>query len=108
MTEQEHLLACLAEECAEIQQHVGKALRFGIDDTDPTIPDAATERELIVAELSDLYAVVELLTDRLILPSSGYNHQAIQRKKDKVRKFFKYARERGALSLQTVSEGKEQ
>jgi hypothetical protein len=97
MNRQEHLLACLAEECAEIQQHVGKALRFGIYDRDPTISNAKTERDLIVTELQDLYGVVELLSEHKILPLS-YDRNAVQRKKDKVIKFMDYAREHGALA----------
>lgn len=31
MNKAEHLLTCLAEECAEIQQAVSKALRFGVE-----------------------------------------------------------------------------
>jgi len=31
----EHLLVCLAEECAEVGQAVGKALRFGLKDSPP-------------------------------------------------------------------------
>ncbi len=31
MNKTEYLLVCLAEECAEIQQAVDKALRFGLD-----------------------------------------------------------------------------
>jgi len=32
MNRTEHLLVCLAEECAEVGQAVAKALRFGLDD----------------------------------------------------------------------------
>jgi hypothetical protein len=31
MNRTEHLLVCLAEECGEVIQSVGKALRFGLD-----------------------------------------------------------------------------
>jgi len=96
MTVQEHLLSCLVEECAEISHRACKALRFGIDDTDPTIPGAPTERLMIWQELNDLFAVVELLREQEILPL-GCDWTAIRAKKDKVKKFMDYARERGAL-----------
>ena len=35
MNKQEYLLTCLSEECAEIQQAVSKALRFGLDNYNP-------------------------------------------------------------------------
>jgi hypothetical protein len=35
INETDHLLACLAEECAEVSQRVMKALRFGINEIQP-------------------------------------------------------------------------
>lgn len=93
---QRYLLACLAEECAEVTQRIGKALRFGIDDADPTIPDAPTERVLIKSELTDLLAVVEMLMQHDIL-ASGWDRNAIREKKVKVQRFAEYARARGML-----------
>lgn len=97
MTVQEHLLTCLIEECAEVSHRACKALRFGIDDSDPTIENARTERVMLKQELTDLFAVVELLFDQSILPD-GFDRDAAREKKKKVRKFMDYARERGALS----------
>ena len=48
---QNHLLACIGEECGELQQAVGKALRFGLD----------TEKENnIKREFIDLLGVMDL------------------------------------------------
>jgi len=58
MNKTEHLLACLSEECAEVQQEVGKALRFGIDDKWKDNPTNATS---LAYEFCDLLAVFELL-----------------------------------------------
>jgi hypothetical protein len=98
MTTQEHLLTCLAEECAEIQHRVCKALRFGIDDIDPTTaaPDAKTERSLIKEEVTDLIAVAQLLVEEGILPD-GFDPAWTEKKKAKVRRFMEYAKTRGAL-----------
>lgn len=35
MNTTEHLLVVLGEECAEVQQNIAKALRFGLDDHHP-------------------------------------------------------------------------
>ena len=64
MTEQEHLLTCLMEECAEVQQAVSKALRFGLNDS---YKDYGVNRERIEDELCDLAGVLELLYDRKII-----------------------------------------
>jgi len=59
MTNQEHLLACLSEECAEVIKNVNKALRFGLEDRHPDKTE--TNFELISHELNDVYGVIELL-----------------------------------------------
>jgi NTP pyrophosphatase (non-canonical NTP hydrolase) len=48
---QNHLLACIGEECGELQQAVGKALRFGL------VPDKTPD---IRREFSDLLGVMDL------------------------------------------------
>jgi len=106
----EHLLTVLIEECAEIQKRATKALRFGIDDHDPTFKDSKTERERLDDELHDLFAVIEMLADRGALmrgsrpsiPSLSsvvLDREKIRAKKDKVSRFFEYARERGCLEI---------
>lgn len=93
MNKQEHLLACLAEECAEIQQAVGKALRFGINnDYRETTP-----AEDIARECCDLLAVIELLEEAGIIKKAATN-EAIQRKKEKVKAYMEYAKNYGTLS----------
>lgn len=81
MNRTEHLLACLAEECAEVQHAVAKALRFGLDDGYPGA--ASTNAQDIAREFIDVLAVMEMLEEsgaieRLLDP------QAIDRKKDRV------------------------
>ncbi len=95
MNQVEHLLSCLSEECAEVSQRVSKALRFGLFEVQPG--QDLTNSERIVLEFTDLLAVVEMLTDigalsQVALPG------AIEQKKEKIRKFMKYAAEEcGAL-----------
>ena len=54
MNKTEHLLACLAEECAEVQHAVAKALRFGLDDGYPGA--ASTNAQDIAREFADVLA----------------------------------------------------
>lgn len=92
----EHLLTCLAEECAEIQKAVTKSLRFGLDDRKPQ--GLTTNLEDIAIELTDMLAVVELLNE--IEPGIRpiIERHVVEAKKDKVRRFMEYAKDRGTLA----------
>lgn len=70
-----HLLACIGEECGEVQQLVGKSLRFGIQDHHPET--AAQNWAELVNEVHDLVAVYELLCMRM--------GQSIEFNRDKMR-----------------------
>lgn len=93
MTETEHLLVCLAEECAEIQHAVGKALRFGPQDDFK----ATTPAENIARECCDMIAVIEMLEEAGVIEKTG-SIQAIEQKKARVRHYMEYARAHGALT----------
>lgn len=89
----EYLLVKLAEECAEVQQRVTKALTFTLDEVQPGQEES--NRERIAQELDDLLAVVEMLKDAHVLRDKSL--EAMFKKKLKVRKFMDYSRERGTL-----------
>lgn len=93
MTEDEHLLSCLAEECSEVAQRVSKALRFGLNEIQPGQP--LTNAQRLSIELTDLYAVREMLLDQGLIPE--LDPVAITEKKAKVKKFMEYARELGTI-----------
>jgi len=97
MNKKEHLLTCLMEECAEIQKAAAKALRFGLDDHAPN--SDSTNAEDIAAEVIDLAAVVEMLTEEKFIPNICDIDLkiAIKKKKEKVNKYMDYAKERGTL-----------
>jgi len=96
MNQVEHLLSCLSEECAEVSQRASKALRFGLLEVQPG--QLLTNSERIVAELVDLQAIIEMLIE---IEAIQYDivRSEIDRKKEKVKKFMKYAAEEcGALT----------
>lgn len=52
MTREEHLLVIIAEECVEIAKNATKALRFGLHECGPGVPD--TNARLMCLECADL------------------------------------------------------
>lgn len=54
-------LAILMEECAEVQQIIGKILRHGYESYDPTKDSPMDNRMLLELELGDLTHIVEQL-----------------------------------------------
>lgn len=101
MNRTEHLLTVLGEECAEVQQRVSKALRFGLDEVEPG--QALPNRDRIVKELHDLFAVVEMLQERAILHAcDGFllditGREEANHKHAKVSKYLDYSRVLGTL-----------
>ena len=98
MNRTEHLLSCLAEECAEVAQRVSKALRFGLSEVQPGQPFTNAER--IQQECIDLLAVLEMLDDAEVVARSGGREldDLLSAKKAKIEKFMRYAEEQGALT----------
>ena len=66
MTKNENLLVTLMEECAELQQAVSKALRFGMDGCRPGSPERNNEHDIMV-EYYQLVAVMEMLNNDNVL-----------------------------------------
>jgi hypothetical protein len=96
MTRSEHLLTCLAEECAEVAQRVSKALRFGLKEIQDG--QSATNAQRIDAEIDDLISVVVILQNEGILPASPYpSAERIQAKKMKIERFMAISIEQGTL-----------
>lgn len=105
MTRTEHLLTILAEECAEVAQRATKALRFGLQETEPGQNDNNATR--LVGEYVDLLAVVEMLCDNGALPKIAQAEfrvlidMSLQLKKVKIEHFLKYSAELGTLEPST-------
>lgn len=95
MNETEYLLQCLSEECVEVSKRVSKALRFTPDEVQPG--QVLTNAQRIADELIDLQGVVELLIDDGVIDDPYQHRGGIERKKQKVKRFMEYSRERGCL-----------
>lgn len=94
MTRQEHLLVTALEECAEIEQRITKALRFGLDEIQPVETGGdgiADNRDKISYEVDDLLAVLKLLG------ISYGDSLRIEAKQIKTKKFIAYAQNQGTL-----------
>lgn len=93
LTETQHLLLCLAEECAEVAQRVSKALRFGLYEVQEG--HTLTNAQRIAVELDDLMAVAQILHVRGILPD--HSDERTKRKRERVALYMDYARACGTL-----------
>lgn len=109
MNTQEHLLVCTVEEGVEIAEEANtlsrnlskigtKCLRFGLDDRNTLDPTGPTNRERLVAELIDLFALTEMMVEAGMIPDMWLDPKKVDEKKAKVRKFMDHARKCGALS----------
>ena len=93
--DEEQNLTVLQEECAEvirectnIIQIVSKIKRFGLENYHPDDPDKVTNLDHLTQELGDLLAMVEILVDNDIGITFKDLDEAIQRKREKLSKFY--------------------
>ena len=57
-------LAILSEECADVQQMIGKILRHGIMSYHPDDPSKATNQDVLANKLGDLLHAVGIVMDK--------------------------------------------
>ena len=95
MNRTEHLLTCLAEECAEVQQAIAKALRFGLDDGRPGV--GLSNAQDIGREFVDVVALMEMLVDSGVIKLPPNRLARTEQKKSRVEEWMAYAEQRGAL-----------
>ena len=96
MTKEEYLLICLAEECAEVQQRICKALRFGLLEVQQSNPEETRDnRQRIAYELGDLLTVVSMLKGTH--PEYFLSGVTSSKKADKLLKYMTYSNELGIL-----------
>ncbi|MBP1040820.1 hypothetical protein I6N95_07370 [Vagococcus sp. BWB3-3] len=94
----EYLTVVAMEECAEIQQVLSKALRFGFDDCHPKTPNQSNEEE-ILTEYYQLTAMIEEMQKHsLIQEFSPEKIAEIKVSKiEKVYHYMTYSKEKGLL-----------
>lgn len=110
MTPINHLTVCTSEEAGEVAElafelgkvslklskDLHKALRFGFTDVDPAT--GLTKIEMLVNELIDLKACVELLQEAGVPLFGIDNRDKIEAKKKKVLKYMEIAEQLGTVS----------
>ena len=95
MNTTEHLLTCLAEECAELQQAISKALCFGLQDRYPG--SNTTNAQDIAKESIEVLALIELLQEQGIISKPRGTKDMVNAKRNRVNEYMKYAKTTGAL-----------
>ena len=98
MNLREHLLDCLSEEASELIQAAMKINRFGLWGK---YGDGTTNHGKLIAEYSDVLAVMELLREEKIIDcTQGIIRMNIDAKKKKLRNMMARSAEQGNLELQ--------
>ena len=94
MNRQEHLLAILKEECAELIQAASKTSRFSINSN---YDNGVNNAEQMQKEFNDVLAMAEMVNDSYgeILFSTDF--EMIKAKKQRVEKYLLYSKECGTL-----------
>lgn len=95
LTERQHLLTILGEECNEVAQRVCKALRFGLHEVQPG--QIQNNEQRIAYELYDLLGTVQRLQSLGVLSNFPDDMEAVAEKADKIEYFIQYARDIGMI-----------
>lgn len=92
MTEEQLLLAQLAEECGEVAQVASKALRFGPDNYHPDDPEKKKNRDKLVLEFNDIVGVMMELNERGVI-EYPIDMNLIHQKRAKINRYLKVSQE---------------
>jgi len=93
--ETKNALLVFAEELGEVQKEVFKAIRFGLDDTNPVTNISNTKA--IIDELNDVAGCLEKLKELGVLPplTSLIAPSKVKKKIAKIDKYFEYTQQLG-------------
>lgn len=95
MNIKEQLLIILSEECAEVQQSVSKALRFGLNDSRPGTN--STNAKDIEKEFIEAMAVRDMLRELGAINQPSNSKQIYDDKRKRIEKYLEVSRKNGAL-----------
>jgi hypothetical protein len=88
-----YLLILIIEECAEVIQRVCKAIRFGLNEVQPS--QTLTNSERITIEWNDLATATKLASKYGV--DSVLYEALVQAKEKKIEKYMNYSSELGVL-----------
>lgn len=97
----DHLLVCLAEECAETAQRATKMLRFGPEEIQSG--QALTNADRMVHEFNDICAVMVMLSEAGIVPEDFTRAPLIEAKKKRVEEMLGRSLGCGRLNIKERS-----
>ena len=103
MTREQHLLACIAEECSEVQKEIMKIFRFGMVKPGDTKHTTLKGREVppnyesLRNEIIDLLGVINMFGEEHTDLFTEEAAERIMLKGQKVLAYMDYARELGQL-----------
>jgi len=99
MNTQDYYLLKIIEEASEVQQIVSKCMRFGLEDYHPKRENISNV-ELLIDEILDLYAVLEICVEEEILPEKINLdvEKAIKEKKEKIQKYLQVSKDLGMIT----------
>lgn len=97
MNREEHLWEVAQEEALEIAKVISKIQRFGLHNTQPS--SGRTNKELLMEEINDLYAALEMLVEDFVMNFSDIlpKKDLIADKKKKVEEHLEISRKAGRL-----------
>jgi len=97
LNREQYILIKIAEEAAEVIQDINKTLIFGLNEK--YHKSEFTNRERIVNEITDMFALINLAHEEKILPLPEFpvTEAAVISKQEKFEKYFKYSQELGVV-----------
>jgi len=94
LTREQYLLTKLAEEAAEIAQMALKTQQFGLNEV--RAGQDLTNKQRLIGELNDLFAIVEILNDEYDLGFKP-DYDATMKKIEKIKKYYALSQDLGKV-----------